>query len=154
MAKIYHRGDIYNFVRANAPLEKALIVSDVTEDIDNVQIITIQDRKSNDHCMGIVVNGEMKYVDYTKVGFTFKDNLTQYLAVISYDEQEDLADRIASNFGWVEKQVVTVTKEAPAPVTKVDTPAVDMETQLALAKAQTEASIYKELYMALVKEVV
>ena len=152
MAKNYHRGDIYNFVRPNTPITKALIVSEVTEDSNNVQIITIQDDKSNNTCMGIVVNGEMKYVDYTKVGFTFKDNLTQYIAVISYDEQEDLSERIARNFGWVEKKVVTITKEAPVP--EVKTPMVDLEMQIELAKAQTEASVYKEMYMALIKDVV
>lgn len=157
----HKRGEIWEYATSNEmEIKKALVVSaDFRAKDRYISIIMLLDEApDNEECIvPITTTGGVMYADCRMVSFARKDRIGNYLRTASEKEMKKIDEKIAMCLGFEHKPFEvhcqnTEIEELRNMVKsqQILLPSADTEE---LAKAKTEAKIYKDLYEKLLAKV-
>lgn len=153
----FKRGEIFEYeMKDRYETKKALVVSaDFRSGDRYINVIVLTDEPKGNINVPINCQG-MMYADCGMVSFATNDRLLDYIRTATAEEMSQIDAGIAKCLGIEQKTVeVPVEKvvEVPVQVSAQYPSETHLKTAEALAKARTEAGIYKNLYEQLLAKV-
>lgn len=124
-----------------------------------VGFLIVNREQPDDEYVGIVINGENKYIDRYRTTYIYKDKLRYFVCDTTQEEFEGVRKAFADAYGFpVEDDTETpemVTEEpVAAPVERCNDSGEDINEQLktALMIAQAERNAYKDMCEKMIKQ--
>jgi len=151
----YNRGEIYEYEMNNGMgIKKALIVSaNFRNGYGYLNIIVLTDEEKRDAYTVPIVCSGMMYADCAMVSFGRKHQLGNYIRTATDAEMKQIDEGIAKCLG-IEQKTVEVPVEKIVEVPAQYPAETHLKTAEMLAKAKTEAGIYKDLYEQLLAKMI
>ena len=153
------KGEIYEYDMQNGNTRFAIVISSNERSNDRyLSVILLTEEEKSKYSVPVICKGKM-HCDCAAISFCYSDRLVEFIRQATDDEMKKIDEMLLKSLGInsqekVVEKTVEVVKEVSVDGHEQYPTEADLIRAEALAKARTEANIYKDLYENLLAKMI